>query len=247
MKSTLPATHLLRQFVLFALTIVLLLTVMRAAYSLWQFPRIAEADAFLPFFIQGLRFDLALVGLICIIPIVLGSLLSVLNITRGLAKFIVVLFLLGGLFLILTLELLTPWFVNTQGVRPDLPLLGDVKEPLNTLKSVFAQYTVPIVIGIVVSLLILVAYWLRMELKRFLRLPVFAPTAILFALIGGFVCLVAIWSTPDLRKIAYSPADSLISLDSTVNDLAMNTTYKTLYSLVLPFFNANGTEDQNSQ
>lgn len=236
MKSILPATHLLRQFVLFALTILLLLTVMRAAYSLWLFPKIAEANVFLPLFIQGLRFDIALIGQICIIPIVLGSLLSLTKLTRGVAKFIIVLFLTAGLFLVLTLELLTPWFVDAQGVRPDLDLLGALDNPLNTVKSVFVQHTVPAIIGVAVSVLILIAFWIRMELGRFLRYRVFAPTGILLALVGGFACLVAIWSTPDVRQSPLSPADSLISADVTVNDLAMNTTYKTVYSLVSQFY-----------
>ena len=44
MKSKLPASHLFRQFLLFALTLVFLLTVIRAAYALWQFSRIEVAD-----------------------------------------------------------------------------------------------------------------------------------------------------------------------------------------------------------
>ena len=139
MKSILSATHLLRQFVLFALTILLLLTVIRTAYGLWLFPKIAEANAFLPLFIQGLRFDLALIGQISIVPVVVGSLLSVTKLTRGLAKIVIVLFLTIGLFLVLILELLTPWFISIQGVRPDLNVLGSVENPLSTIQSVFVQ------------------------------------------------------------------------------------------------------------
>lgn len=234
MKPTLSATHLLRQFVLFALTTLLLLTVIRLAYGLWQFPKIAEADALLPLFVQGLRFDLALIGLICIIPVVLGSLLSVVSFTRPLAKFLIVFFLMLGLFFVLTLELLTPWFIDGQGVRPDINMIGDVQTFMNTVKSVFVQYAIPIIIGISVSALILIAFWVRMEVSRFLRYTIFAPTGLLMALIGGLFCVLAIWSTPDLRKTAFSPADALISQDVTVNDLSMNTAYKTLYSIISP-------------
>jgi hypothetical protein len=216
---------------------------MRAAYSLWQFPKILEANAFLPLFVQGLRFDLALVGLICIVPIVLGSLLSITKLTRGLAKLIIVFFLVGGLFLILFLELLSPWFVSVQGVRPDLQLIASVEDPISAIKFVLSQHTVPIIIGAVVSALILAAFWMRLEVSRFLRRRVFAPTGFLFAIVGGFVCLVAIWSTPDIRKTAFSPNDSLISLDVTVNDLAMNTTYKTVHSMISPYFVDTGLQE----
>lgn len=236
MKNTLPATHLLRQFVLFALTVLLLLTVMRAAYSLWLFPQIADAKAFMPLFVQGLRFDLALVGQICIIPVVVGTLLSLTTVTRGLAKFIIVLFLTAGLFLVLTLELLTPWFFSTHNVRPDVVLLVAVKEPLELLKSVLTRYTVPVTIGVFVCVLILIAFWIRLELRRFLRRRVSAPTGVLLAVVGGIACLMAIWSTPDLRRTALSPADSIISDTEIVNELAMNTTYKSVYSALSGFY-----------
>lgn len=213
---------------------------MRAAYGLWQFPKLDEADALVPLFVQGLRFDLALIGLICLIPVVLGSILSMTNATRALAKFIIVFFLVLGLVLILLLEFITPWFVDTQGLRPDIDLLVNLENPINTIKQVATAHAIPFAVGAILCVLIVVAFWARMELQRFLRYRVSAPSALLMAVGGGLLCVVAIWSTPDLRNPAFSPGDSLISRDSTVNDLAMNSTYKTLYSAVLPYFNSLG-------
>jgi len=240
MKSTLPATHLLRQFLLFVLTCVFLLTLMRAAYGLWQFPKLEQADALVPLFVQGLRFDLALIGIICLIPVVLGSILSMTDATRGLAKFIIVLFLVFGLLLILFLELITPWFVDTQGVRPDLDLIASIENPIGTIKQVAVAHAIPLAVGSILCVLILIAFWARMELQRFLRYRVSVLSALLLAIGGGALCLLAIWSTPDLRNPAFSPGDSLISKDTTVNDLAMNSTYKTLYSAALPYLNNLG-------
>lgn len=242
MKSIIPARNLLRHFLLFALTALFLLTVMRAAYGLWQFPRIMEADAVLPLFVQGLRFDLALIGIISLVPVVFGSLFSVSEYTRGLAKFLVLFFFTMGLLLILLLELITPWFIQNEGMRPDINLLSQVGDPVGEISTAFSEYTVPLIIGIVVSLLIMIAFCLRMEVNRFLRFRVFAPTGIMLGLIGGLLCLMAIWSTFDLTRKSLSPGDSLISRDVTVNDLAMNTTYKTLYSVVLPIFNKSEPE-----
>ena len=237
MKSTLPATHLLRKFLLFVLMCVFLLTLMRAAYGLWQFPKLEEADALIPLFTQGLRFDLALIGLICLVPVVLGSILSMTSVTRGLAKFIIVLFLVVGLLLILLLELITPWFIDTQGLRPDINLLMSVENPIGAFKQVATAHVIPLVVGAILCVLIVAAFWARLELQRFLRYRISVPSAVLMAIGGGLICLVAIWSTPDLRNPALSPADSLISTDATVNDLAMNSAYKTLYSAILPYFN----------
>ena len=122
---------------------------MRAAYGLWQFPKLEEADALVPLFVQGLRFDLALIGLICLIPVVIGSILSINNATRALAKFIIVSFLVLGLLLILSLELITPWFVDTQGVRPDIDLIASIENPVNTLKQVATAHPIPLAVGAV--------------------------------------------------------------------------------------------------
>lgn len=237
MKSTLPATHLLRHFLLFVLTVIFLLTVMRSAYGLWQFPKLEQANAFPGLFLQGLRFDLALIGMIALVPVVIGSLLSMSNATRGLAKLLITVFLVGGLVLILVLELLTPWFVSTQGLRPDINMLSSMPEPLQTFQQVVMQNIVPFSIASVLCLLIVIAFLARMELRRFLRYRVSVPSALAMAVVGGLVCLMAIWSTPDLRKPALSPGGSLITEDSTVNDLVMNSAYKSLYSAALSYLN----------
>lgn len=252
MKSTLPASHLLRQFLLFVLTTVFLLTLMRAAYGLWQFVKLEETNALVPLFVQGLRFDLSLIGAICLVPVVLGTLLSMLRVTRGLAKFVIVLFLFVGLVLILVLEFLTPWFVHTQGLRPDLGLIGAVESPVDVIKALFADYAIPMAVGAALCLLICIAFWSRLELQRFLRYRLSVPSALVLAILGGILCVVAIWSTPDLRKAPLSLADAQISQDATVNDLAMNTAYKTIYNMLMPVLeplmpSTNEEPEQNSQ
>lgn len=237
MKSTLPATHLLRHFLLFVLTVFFLLTVMRAAYGLWQFPKLEQTDSILSLFVQGLRFDLALIGMIVLVPVVLGSLLAMSDATRGFAKFLITLFLVGGLLLVLVLEMVTPWFVDTQGLRPDLNILASMSEPVQTLQQVAKEHAIPFAIAVLLCLLITIAFLSRLELGRFLRYRLSVPSALTLAVFGGLACIVAIWSTPDLRKPALSPGDSLISVDTTVNELVMNTTYKSLYSAALPYLN----------
>ncbi|NND91917.1 MAG: hypothetical protein HKN42_13745 [Granulosicoccus sp.] len=237
MKSTLPATHLLRQFLLFVLTVVFLLTLIRAAYGLWQYPKLADSDALVPLFLQGLRYDIALVGLVCIVPVILGTLLSMLDTTRLFARFLITLFLTGGLLLVLLLELITPWFLQTQGLRPDLQLLNGVENPGSVLSTIVSEHAIPLAVGALLCVLILIAFWSRMELQRFLKYRLSVPAALLLAILGGLACVVAIRSNVDLRSPALSLADSQISTDETVNDLALNTAYKTLYSL-LPELNS---------
>ena len=238
MQSTLSASHLMRHFLLFVMTAVFLLTMMRATYALWIFPQLEQTGAFIAFFVQGLRFDLALVGMLCLVPVVVGSLLSMSKATRSIASFIINLFLFGGLFLILLSELLTPWFVDTQGLRPDPAMLAAVDAPLDTAKAVLSEHVIPALVALLLSVLILFAFWSRLEVGRFLRYRVSVPAALLTALAGGALCLLAIWSTfrPDLDLQPLNLADAQISDNATVNDLTMNTAGKFLYSMLEPFW-----------
>lgn len=237
MKSTLPATHLLRHFVLFALTIIFLLTMIRAAYGLWQFPRVMEADALVDIFVVGVRFDLALIGYLLLIPVVLGTLLGMFDSTRLLARWLVFGWLIAGLLFILLAELVTPYFVAEQGLRPDIPLLSALENPLAALKTVWSEHLIPAVIGVVLAALILIAFWSRLEISRLLRYRLSRLSAMLLAIVGGAICLLAIWSGVDPRQPALSPGSGLISADATVNDIASNTAFKTLYSIAMPYLN----------
>ena len=234
MKSKLPASHLLRHFLLFALTVLFLLTVIRAAYGLWQFPKLSQAGQVLPWFVEGLRYDVALIGLICFIPIVVGSLLSTLTSTRVLAKLMISCFLVCGLLLVLVLELITPWFVQTLGLRPDIALLSQVDQPVTVFASVVSEQAIPLSVAVFLCVLILVSFWGRLEMKRFLKYRLSVPSGLTLAFIGGLVCIIAIRSTSDLSKPGLSPQDARISEDLTVNDLTMNSAYKLLYSIVQP-------------
>ncbi|MFK7861281.1 MAG: hypothetical protein AB8B64_20870 [Granulosicoccus sp.] len=241
MKSTLPAQHLLRQYLLFAFTVTFLLTMFRAGLALWQFPLLEETNAFVALFVQGLRFDLALVGILCLVPIVVGSLLSMFDVTRTLARILISFFLFVSLLLILLLELITPWFVHTYALRPDATTLQNFASsqdaPLEVVLTVLKEQAIPAVVAVVLGILVLLAFWARLEMPRFLRYRLSVPGALATAVLGGVLCVFAIWSTPDLRKAALGPGDALISTDETVNDLAMNSTYKTLHSIALPYFN----------
>jgi hypothetical protein len=234
MSSTLPASHLVRQYLLFAFTVVFLLTMVRAGYALWKFPELEETQAFVALFLQGLRFDIALIGFVSLIPVVLGSLLSMSRLTGWLAKFVICGIFFTALFAILLLELITPWFVETQGIRPDAAMIMSVDLSADALLAIAREHVVPLAIGSVLCLLIIIAFWFRMELRRFLNYRVSVLPALATAIIGGAVCLVAIWSNPDLRKPALSTDDAVISESLIINDITLNTTYKTVYSIVMP-------------
>ena len=232
MDSTLPATHLLRQFVLFALTVVFLLLVARAGYALWQFPAVEEAGSPVRLFLTGLRFDLSLVGAICLVPIVLGPLLAMFERTRALAKALVLVFLVGGLALVLVTELVTPPFIESAGERPDAAAFADPA----VLVGVAARHPLPAVLGAVLALMILFAYVMRIENGRLLRHRLSRPSAILLAVVGGFACLVLARSELNfLLPPLWDRPSTALGGPPLVDELAMNSAWTTLRSLAEPY------------
>jgi len=239
MKATLPATHLLRRFFLYAFTLLLILTIVRAGLSLWQFQDVQEADVLIPLFLQGLRFDLAIVGALCLVPLVIGYLFGMIGPLRPLAKFVVVIFMMAGLLFVMFAEFITPWFVHATGLRPDIDMLKSAESPLASpiaaVSSLSLNSLIPLAVAAVLMLLVFLAFLSRLELARLFHFRLSIPQALLMCIIGALACVVAIWSTPDLRKPMLSNGDSLISANSTVNDLSMNSAWKILFTAAQPY------------
>ncbi len=234
MKSTLSATHLLRHLVLFLFTVIFLLTMIRAAYVLWQFPTALESGALLEIFIMGLRYDLALAGILLLPVGLLGSLLGMFNITRGLGKFIVATLLILGMLFVLLSELITPYFLIGQNVRPDLLVLSSVTDPIKMLADLWSAYMIPAVIGVVLTVLIMIAYIARLETDRLMRYRFSRLSALLLFIVAPLACVFAIYSGIYPMHAALSPTTGLLSTETVINEIALNTGYKTLYSMVQP-------------
>ena len=237
MAASLPATHLFRRFALFALTVVFLLTTLRAGHALWRFTEVEESGALVQVFLQGLRFDLALVGLVCLVPVVLGSLLGMFAPTRRLARALVVAFLVIGLVLVLLAELVTPWFLAEAGARPGVVELAAVDDPLRATVAAVRAHPVVAGLGAALAVLVTIAFWARLEVSRLLRFPLSKGSAVALAVLGAAACTLAIWSGPVLERAPLSPRDASITEDATVNELVMNSAWKTLAtapSLVAP-------------
>ena len=235
MQSRLPATHLLRHLMLFTFIGIFMMTMIRAGYVLWQFPKVMESNAIIDVFLMGLRYDLALLGILLLPVLILGCLFGMLNATRKFARFLViVLLMLGMLFLLLT-ELITPSFMVEQSLRPDLPILAAIEDPVSLLKDVWSTYMIQVIVGLVVVLLVMIAYWARLEVSRLFRFGLAPLSTILLLVIGVVLCALAIYSGIDPSQPPLTPMTGLISSETVVNEIALNTGYKLLFSVVSPY------------
>jgi len=234
MKSKLPATHLLRHLVLFLFISIFLLTMVRAAYVLWQFPKVLDTNSFVNVFLMGLRYDLALIGLLLIPVILFGCLIGMFGFGRALAKGLVILFLMLGMLFILLTELITPYFMVEQGVRPSLQELSAISDPVSLIASLWSSYMIPAVIGVVLCVLIIIAYWARLETNRLYRFSLSALSAFPLLIVGLVLCAFAVYSQIDPAKGPLSPQTGVISAEPVINEISLNTGYKLLYSVVAP-------------
>lgn len=230
--SRLPASHLIRHFLLFAFAVLFLLTMARAGYTLWQMGKVESVGVLISSFLMGLRFDLALIGMLLAVPVFIVPLLAMTRHTKGIGKFFSITWMILALAAVLLLELLTPYTLQQQGLRPDLAVVGAMGDPLNLFSQLWSKYIIPAVIGLVLSLLIFIAFIARLDSKRFLRHPIKVIPAICISIVGLLICVIAATGSANPPGLGFSPESAQVSQDKTVNEITMNTPFKTIHSLL---------------
>ena len=231
--SKLPIMHLVKHFLLFAFLLLFLMSLTRAGYAIWHLDKFDDTQTLLSVFWMGLRFDLALIGILMAVPIFVVPLLAMLRLTRGLAKFLSVTWMVICVIVVLSLELITPYTLQMAGVRPDVAVLSDLGNPLDVMATLWSSHIVPAVIGLVLAILILIAFLARLNNRRFLTYPVKVFPAICLAIIGLALCLYSARSSLHPSGVAMTPHSALVSSNTLVNEIALNTPYKTLYGFFI--------------
>jgi len=235
MQSRLSSTHLLRHLLLFTFIGIFLMTMIRAGYVLWQFPKVMESNTILDIFLMGLRYDLAVLGILLLPVIIFGCVFGMFNATRGFARVLVIFLLMFGMLFLLLTELITPSFMVEQGIRPDLSVLTAIQDPVSFLTGLWSSYMIPVIVGLILVLLVIVAYWARLEVNRLFRFALAPFSTILLLVFGVVLCALAIYSGIDPAQPPLSPTTGLISTETVINEIALNTGYKLLYSFVSPY------------
>ncbi len=230
--SKLPVSHLIRHFLLFAFAVLFLLTMARAGYTLWQMGNVESVGVLISVFLMGLRFDLALVGILLAVPVFFVPLLAMSRFTRGIGRFLSITWMILALAAVLLFELLTPYTLQQQGMRPDLAVVGALGDPVDLLSQLWSKYIIPAVIGIVLSLLVFIAFITRLDSNRFLRHPLRAIPALCLSFLGLAVCIVAATGSANPPGLGFGPHEAQISSSQVVNEITMNTPFKMVHSLL---------------
>lgn len=225
-------------FLAFASRFILVLTASRVLLVIWQWQRVTDADMLSAVFLQGLRFDLVLLGVALLIPVLLFPLLAsnrqLLPVWRG----FLVLYFSVSLLIITFMEFSTPSFIDQFDSRPNILFVEYLKYPREVAATLWAAYKLPLLFAVS-----FVAAFTAINIKQFRRivsktqatglLPALAVTPLLL-----IICVAMIRSTTDHRPV--NPSTVALSADPLANDLALNSTYTVLYAIRETRHEANG-------
>jgi phosphoglycerol transferase MdoB-like AlkP superfamily enzyme len=220
----------LRPLAVFAAAVLVALSLARVGLVLWQYDRVHTADMLGFVFVQGLRFDLIVVGFLTAIPTLLLWLFATSRSMARVGNRLLRGYLATTFIAVLFLELATPSFINQYDARPNQLFIEYLIYPKEVASTMLEGYSWQLLGAFVVIAVALVL--LRLVLRPSLRLPeralhvvaVLVVTPVLLVL-----CVLAMRSTLDHRAV--NPSMVARSRDPMVNDLALNSTYSVLYAL----------------
>jgi phosphoglycerol transferase MdoB-like AlkP superfamily enzyme len=219
----------LHPLALFAVRLLLILTAARILLVAWQAERVLAVDMLVTIFVQGLRFDLVLLGIALVIPVLAFPLFASTGRLVRIWQLLLRFYLPAVLLFVLFMEISTPSFMQQFDSRPNILFIEYLGHPKEVLATLWAAYKLPLVIAFV--LLPAIALVLTREFRSVaqrVQATGVLPALLLFPLLL-IVCTGFIRSTLDHRPV--NPSTVALSTDPLVNDLALNSTYTLLYAI----------------
>jgi hypothetical protein len=218
----------LRPLFSFGWRMLLVLTVCRIIFVVWQWQRVIDADMLGSVFIQGLRFDLVVLGLMLTIPVlcfpILASNRFLVPAWRGLLKVC----LPAALLVIVFMELSTPSFVDQFDSRPNILFLEYLVHPTEVGATLWAAYKLPIVLAVLfVTTITLVNSRQIGQLVTPVRPTGLAPACLVTPIFLLFF-LALIRSTVDQHPVI--PESTALSSEYLAQDLALSSAYTVLFT-----------------
>ena len=219
---------LLRPLCLLAVSVLIIHTISRLALLSVFYARVSEVDAVGFVVRQGFRFDLVIIGMVLLIPVLLLPLLAthptLLPIWRGFLLFWVPFVIISSLFM----ELATVPFAEQFDVRPNVIFFEYIGYPKEIISTLWGAYRLPLLIGLAVTFAV---GWGFFQVCRYVSQDmqsvqwyVAVPAALTLAIVLGGM----IRSTFDHRPV--NPSTVARTTDTLVNDLPLSSLYTVAYA-----------------
>jgi phosphoglycerol transferase MdoB-like AlkP superfamily enzyme len=219
----------LKPLIFFAFGLISILTISRLLLVAWQWERVTDVDMLAAVFVQGLRFDLVLLGLSLVIPALLFPILAATRWTFPTWRYVLRVYLPVMFVLVLFMELSTPSFINQFDSRPNILFFEYLNHPREVSSTLWAAYKMPIIFALM--FLAVSGVTVSKQFRRMTRhLP--RPRSLLVLLAAPvllMLCLGLVRSTFDHRPV--NPSTVALSKDPLVNELALSSAYTALYAI----------------
>ena len=216
-----PMRRLLVRFLLLSL---LLLLLSRLGLMAWQWPRVAESGGLWPLLLGGLRIDLSLLAIICLIPALLSPWLG----HRHWPTRLTAAWLRLWWLLLVLLEVATPQFILEYDLRPNRLFIEYLVNPREVAAMLWQGYKLALLGGGMVMALLVWGGWRLLPTRvdgvalRWHWRPVVSVVA---------VALLFLAARGTLAHRPLNPALVAHSSDMLVNTLALNSTYSVAYAV----------------
>lgn len=228
-KKTAALRANLKIILVFAVSLLAILTLSRLLLVAWQWQRVVAAGMLQTVFVQGLRFDLVLLGMCLAVPALLFPALASNRRLLPAWRLLLWTWLPAALLIALFMEMSSVSFIEQFDARPNILFFEYLNHPREVGATLWAAYKLPLLLAVAVvggGALLAVRSFRRMAssvtVTGVLRAAVVTPVLLL-------VCLGMIRSTTDHRPV--NPSTVALSGDPLVNELALSSTYTALYAL----------------
>ncbi|WP_456295096.1 LTA synthase family protein [Vibrio sp. AK197] len=211
-----------------SLAVMVIFTLSRLGLSLWQSQRIEGFSSWSSIFLSGLRIDFASVCYLFILPAFLSALITGNHPLGHIWRWVLRLWIVGGLWLAVYMEAATPAFINEYDLRPNRLFIEYLIYPKEVFSMLWSGYKLELLLGAVVSVATIVFGWkwsrtLTQDLSfpKWYWRPVIALCVLAIGVMGAR-------STLGHRPL--NPAMVAFSSDPLINDLTLNSSYAVIFA-----------------
>jgi phosphoglycerol transferase MdoB-like AlkP superfamily enzyme len=213
----------------FVVVTLITLSLFRFGFIVWQWERVTAAHAITDIIVQGMRFDLVLLGYLLIIPATLTPFAATHPaVQKYWQQLLRVYFLLCGVAIVF-MEMATPSFITQYDARPNYLFIEYLKYPREVFDTLWGAYKIQLVAAAITCGLVIYLGWRTTKPLREFRAPLGLGKAAIVSPVILILCALAARSTLDHRAI--NPSMAAVSPDPMVNEMGLNSSYSLLYAL----------------
>ncbi len=212
-------------FVVYSLVVF---SLARLMLVVWLYPRVEATGGLAYIFVQGVRFDLVMLGIVLTVPLMLTPLFHISRPTARIWNRLVIPYLVSCFALFVFVEAATPSFINQYDLRPNIWFIEYLEYPQEVFSTLYKAYLGQLLIAIAVTLTASYVLLRRLRSENIGSQSIQWPYALLMVPLIFVICVAAVRSTLDHRPV--NPSTVAFSNDSLVNTLPLSSAYTVFYA-----------------